>query len=256
LIGSPTGPKKHVPAAAKSAEKKTKPEPLISELDDDVVDDDVVEVTPNASKQGKRKPTDPRKPKRKSAYFFFSAARRKLLKEQHPTLDKKGVDALLKNEWNALDSSERKQYEDKEKKDQERFDHEMARYYEASEVQSPSPVPKKSKAEEKSSSKKKKDPSAPKKGKSAYILFTQKQRGKGNYSGKNAMARLGAEWKALSDAEKAPFEALAKADKARYDAEMTEYKKKILDEEVEERSLKRQRSGVKNASPSSPKRKA
>lgn len=248
-VGSPTGPK-HVAATAKSAEK-SKSEPFISEFDDDVL-----AVTPNASRQAKRNPTDPRKPKRKTANSFFSAAKRKVLKEQHPELDKKGIDALLKSAWNALDASERKQYEDMAEKDQERYDDAMAKY-EASEVHSPSPVPKKAKAEEKSSSKKKKkDPSAPKKGRSAYILFTLKQREKGGYSGKDGITRLGAEWKALSDAEKAPFEALAKAEKARYDAEMAEYKKKNQDKEVEEPSLKRQRSGVKDASPSSPKRKA
>lgn len=236
--------------------KKAKQEPIVSELEED--DDDVVAVTPKGSKETKRKPTDPRKPKRKTANFFFSAAKRKLLKEQHPDLDKKGIDALLKSEWKALDASERKHYEDMEKKDQERFDDEMAKY-EASEVHSPSPVPKKAKAEEKSSSKKKKDPNAPKKGKSAYILFTLKQREKGDYSGKDGMSRLGAEWKALSDAAKAPYEALAKKDKARYDAEMTVYKKNLdepLDQKGSKSSLKRQRSaGAKELSPPSPTRR-
>lgn len=222
---------------------------MVSELEDDVVS-----VTPNVSKQAKRKPTDPRKPKRKTANSFFSAAKRKVLKEQHPELDKKGIDALLKSAWNALDASERKQYEDMAEKDQERYDDAMAKY-EASEVHSPSPVPKKAKAEEKSSSKKKKDPSAPKKGRSAYILFTLKQREKGGYSGKDVMSRLGAEWKALTDAEKAPFEVLAKKEKARYDAEMAEYKQKNQDKEVEEPLLKRQRSGAKNVSSPSPSRK-
>ena len=74
----------------------------------------------------------------------------------------------------------------------------------------------------------KKDPNAPKKPLSAYIIFSKERRASvvaenpGMKVGEVAKV-LGARWKAIGAEEKSVFEAKAKEDKARYQAEMEAY---------------------------------
>ncbi|KAK6341121.1 Non-histone chromosomal protein 6 [Orbilia brochopaga] len=76
--------------------------------------------------------------------------------------------------------------------------------------------------------KKKKDPNAPKRGLSAYMFFANEQRE--NVRAENpgiAFGQvgkvLGERWKALSDKQRAPYEAKAAADKKRYEDEKAQY---------------------------------
>ncbi|KAF3938167.1 hypothetical protein ABW19_dt0201232 [Dactylella cylindrospora] len=76
--------------------------------------------------------------------------------------------------------------------------------------------------------KKKKDPNAPKRGLSAYMFFANEQRE--NVRAENpgiAFGQvgkvLGERWKALSDKQRAPYEAKAAADKKRYEDEKAAY---------------------------------
>ncbi|KAF3911748.1 hypothetical protein AA313_de0205719 [Arthrobotrys entomopaga] len=76
--------------------------------------------------------------------------------------------------------------------------------------------------------KKKKDPNAPKRGLSAYMFFANEQRE--NVRSENpgiAFGQvgkvLGERWKALSDKQRAPYEAKAAADKQRYEDEKKAY---------------------------------
>jgi len=76
--------------------------------------------------------------------------------------------------------------------------------------------------------KKKKDPNAPKRGLSAYMFFANEQRE--NVRSENpgiAFGQvgkvLGERWKALSDKQRAPYEAKAAADKKRYEDEKAVY---------------------------------
>ncbi|KAL2168444.1 hypothetical protein VTG60DRAFT_7246 [Thermothelomyces hinnuleus] len=81
------------------------------------------------------------------------------------------------------------------------------------------------KAEKKRS---KKDPNAPKRGLSAYMFFANEQRE--NVREENPGVSfgqvgkiLGERWKALSDKQRAPYEAKAAADKKRYEDEKQAY---------------------------------
>jgi hypothetical protein len=76
--------------------------------------------------------------------------------------------------------------------------------------------------------KKKKDPNAPKRSLSAYMFFANEQRD--NVRSENPgisfgqVGRvLGERWKALSQDEKEPYEAKARADKKRYEDEKAAY---------------------------------
>ncbi|KAL2110537.1 hypothetical protein VUR80DRAFT_1015 [Thermomyces stellatus] len=74
----------------------------------------------------------------------------------------------------------------------------------------------------------KKDPNAPKKGLSAYMFFANEQRE--NVREENPGISfgqvgklLGERWKALSEKQRAPYEAKAAADKKRYEDEKAAY---------------------------------
>ena len=78
--------------------------------------------------------------------------------------------------------------------------------------------------------KKDKDENKPKRAKSAYNFFLTQKRSevKEKYpelDNTAAMKQLGMMWKEASDAEKAPFEAMAKEDKERYEEEINQYAK-------------------------------
>ncbi|CAO3618489.1 unnamed protein product [Cunninghamella blakesleeana] len=70
----------------------------------------------------------------------------------------------------------------------------------------------------------KKDPSAPKRGLSAYMFFSQQNRNKVKEENPDATFGqlgkiLGEKWKNMSDDEKKPYVKKAEEDKARYEAE-------------------------------------
>jgi len=76
--------------------------------------------------------------------------------------------------------------------------------------------------------KRKKDPNAPKRGLSAYMFFANDNRQKvrdehpGIKFGEVGKL-LGEMWKELTDKDKGPYEAKAKADKERYESEKARY---------------------------------
>jgi len=76
--------------------------------------------------------------------------------------------------------------------------------------------------------KRKKDPNAPKRGLSAYMFFANDQREKVREDNPGIKFGdvgkiLGEKWKELTDKDKTPYEAKAKADKERYESEKARY---------------------------------
>jgi hypothetical protein len=87
----------------------------------------------------------------------------------------------------------------------------------------------KGKGKGKKSKKAKKDPNAPKKATSAYFYYTAQRREdlkkeKSTLSMVDQSKQFGVEWKALSDKEKEPYNALNVKDKKRYETAMANYK--------------------------------
>ncbi|KAI8912590.1 high mobility group box domain-containing protein [Gorgonomyces haynaldii] len=77
----------------------------------------------------------------------------------------------------------------------------------------------------------KKDPNAPKKGLSAFMIFSQENRPKIKEENPEASfgelgKLLGQKWKELDEEDKKPYQEKAEADKARYEKQMSEYTKK------------------------------
>ncbi|KAI9338271.1 putative Non-histone chromosomal protein 6 [Zopfochytrium polystomum] len=74
--------------------------------------------------------------------------------------------------------------------------------------------------------KKVRDPKAPKKASSAYVFFSNEKRtvvSRTGLSFVDTSKELGRMWRSMDTAQKAPYEALAKADKARYAKEKAAY---------------------------------
>jgi hypothetical protein len=87
----------------------------------------------------------------------------------------------------------------------------------------------------------KKDPNAPKRGLSAYMFFANEQRE--NVRDENPGVSfgqvgkiLGERWKALSEKQRAPYEAKAAADKKRYEDEKQAYNQAQADGDEDESS--------------------
>ncbi|KAI9025093.1 high mobility group box domain-containing protein [Phycomyces nitens] len=82
----------------------------------------------------------------------------------------------------------------------------------------------------------KKDPSAPKRGLSAYMFFSQDQRQQVKEENPEATfgsigKLLGEKWKSMTDEDKKPYIAKAEADKKRYESEKAAAADKQSDEE-------------------------
>ena len=181
----------------------------------------------------KRKKKDPNAPKKAlSAFILFSNAKRAEvtaeLKAANP--DMKGVAEVgkkLGEMWKALSDAEKEPFNKMAADDKERYAKAMEGY--TPPEGSDEPEPKKGKK-----AKAKKDPNAPKKALSAFILFSNAKRAEVTAELKAANPdmkgvaevgkKLGEMWKALSDAEKEPFNKMAAGDKERYAKAMEDYK--------------------------------
>mmetsp|Transcript_8636 Transcript_8636/g.11884 ORF Transcript_8636/g.11884 Transcript_8636/m.11884 type:complete len:154 (+) Transcript_8636:8-469(+) len=79
--------------------------------------------------------------------------------------------------------------------------------------------------------KRKKVPGQPKRAKSAYLCFTQKNRANvvemnPEAKSKDIMVKLGEKWRGLTPDDKKEYEEMAAKDKERYDSEMSAFKEK------------------------------
>ncbi len=178
-------------------------------------------------------------PKRgKSAYIFFCNDYRAIVKsELGDDLKTTEITKELGARWNKLKESTKasdkkilSKYEEQAKQDKERYDGEMQGYERPSDEELEEKLGKKGKK-----TKKTKDPSAPKRGKSAYIFFCGDKREEvKNDLGAEAKAtditkELGVRWNMLKESTKASdkklltkYEKMATDDKDRYEKEKSD----------------------------------
>ena len=185
----------------------------------------------------KRKKKDPNAPKKNlTAFFFFSNEKRAAvtaeLKAANP--DMKGVAEIgkrLGEMWKELSDADKEPYAKQAEEDKARYLKEMENYTPPEDDGEDEPAAKKGKK-----AKAKKDPNAPKKNLTAFFFFSNSKRAEVTAELKAANPdmkgvaevgrKLGELWKAMSDADKEPFNAQAVADKERYEEEMERYKAK------------------------------
>ena len=138
------------------------------------------------------------------------------LRKTNPDVKQKDVLFAIAERWKTMLPTERQPFEEKAKRDKERYAAEMAAYKPPSSSSSSS-----SSSESSSSSghkkpkrkKHKKDPSAPKRAKTGYMLFTDENRDRvrselktrPNFKNQDVLTELGRLWKALPEEEKKVF---------------------------------------------------
>ncbi|KAG8335613.1 Tyrosine-protein phosphatase dsp1 [Homalodisca vitripennis] len=119
-----------------------------------------------------------------------------------------------------MSDKEKSRFHEMADKDKKRYDNEMLTY-----------TPSKGEKVRGKKRKQMKDPNAPKRSLSAFFMFCKDERPKvkaanPDYGVGDIAKELGKRWAEVDASTKAKFEAQAEKDKARYDKEMTEYKKK------------------------------
>eukprot|EP00636_Phaeomonas_parva_P006006 CAMPEP_0118863380 /NCGR_PEP_ID=MMETSP1163-20130328/8271_1 /TAXON_ID=124430 /ORGANISM="Phaeomonas parva, Strain CCMP2877" /LENGTH=781 /DNA_ID=CAMNT_0006797381 /DNA_START=105 /DNA_END=2450 /DNA_ORIENTATION=+ len=181
----------------------------------------------DAAKNKKRKRKDPHAPKKAmSAFMFFSNAKREEIKKANPEFSITDISKEAGRLWREMTDDEKKPY-------QAQADADKERYAKAMESYEPPEASDDDGEEEETGGKKKrakakKDPDAPKKNLTAFFHFQAAKREQVKADNPEMkIADIGREmgrlWGAMTDAEKAPFQAKAEEDKARYKREMEEY---------------------------------
>jgi len=190
-----------------------------------------------------KKPKDEKAPKRAaSAYFLFTASRRASLKEANPDMKVTELAKLMGAEWKALSEDAKKPFVAEAAKAKETYTAAMATYRGSADFAAHEEAvaawkrnEKRSKAEAEGTApkvslpRKPKDANKPKGAQTAYFLFTASRRAAltaENPSMKiTQIAKLmGAEWKELSDDDKAPFMVSAAKSKTESAAKMEAYR--------------------------------
>merc|ERR1719174_3108209 len=166
----------------------------------------------------KKKDKDENKPKRgKSAYILFVTQKRGEVKEKYPELDNTAAMKQLGIMWKEASDAEKAPFEAMAKKDKIRYEKEKETAAAAASKDAPpaSAPETETVGKSKKKSKKDKDENKPKRGKSSYLFFCDDKRSQlkeknPELSMPEMSKQLGIMWKEASDAEKAPFEAMAK----------------------------------------------
>ncbi|KAG8221849.1 hypothetical protein J437_LFUL003225 [Ladona fulva] len=158
---------------------------------------------------------------RMTAYAFFVQTCREEHKKKHP--DESVVFSEFSRKcaerWKTMVDKEKKRFHEMADDDKKRYDAEMKDY-------------KPPKGEKRGKKRKQmKDPNAPKRPLSAFFWFCNDERPKvkasnPEYGVGDIAKELGRKWADADQDLKSKYEAMAEKDKARYDKEMTAYKKK------------------------------
>uniref|UniRef100_A0A0E0JY43 HMG box domain-containing protein n=1 Tax=Oryza punctata TaxID=4537 RepID=A0A0E0JY43_ORYPU len=205
-------------------------------------------------KKGKGKAGHERK-KPCPAYVLWCKDQWNEIKKESPEADFKEVSNALGAKWKALGAEEKQPYEERYKQEkeaylqvvgQEKREAEAMKLLEEEQMQRTAKelldqyLKFRQEAEDdgdkkarKKGKKKEKDPSKPKQPMSAYFVYTQQRRAALVAEKKNVpeIGKItGEEWKAMTEAEKAPFEEIARKQRKEYQVEMAAYRQRKQEE--------------------------
>lgn len=164
---------------------------------------------------------------RMTAYAFFVQTCRQEHKKKHPeeNIVFQEFSKKCASRWKTMSDKEKKRFHEMAEKDKKRYDTEMQNY-----------IPPKGEKPTGRGKKRKhiKDPNAPKRSLSAFFWFCNDERGKvkmlnPEFGVGDIAKELGKRWSDAGPECKSKYEAMAEKDKARYEREMTAYKKMMKD---------------------------
>lgn len=158
---------------------------------------------------------------RMTAYAYFVQTCREEHKKKHPNESVVFAEFSRKcaDRWKVMSDKEKKRFQDMADRDKKRYEKEMQNYV----------PPKGDKGKKKR--RHTKDPNAPKRALSAFFWFCNDERPKvksinPEYGVGDVAKQLGRQWSEVKPDVKRKYEAMAERDKARYEKEMTAYKKR------------------------------
>lgn len=162
------------------------------------------------------------------AYMWFCQEHREKVKTDHPDMGAKEILSELGRRWKALTDDDKVQYNEIAKEDKERYEREkevflkthLSIYMDDQ--------------DSKAGKRKKKDPNAPKRPRSAYILFVNDYRPKVVEETKDEgikqteiMSRVAKLWKAATQDVKEKYYLLAQEEKDKYQEAMANYRQTL-----------------------------
>lgn len=155
-------------------------------------------------------PNAPKKPN--TSYIIFCGEHRDKVRKEHPEMSAIDVTSRLGELWKSC--KDRKKYEEAAERDKKRYEAEMSSYV----------APISSDDGGKRAGRGKKERTGPKRPLTAYMYFCQENRDvvkteNPKMNGKEITTELGVRWKALTEEQKAPYEAKQSTDKTRYESE-------------------------------------
>jgi len=159
---------------------------------------------------------------RMTAYAFFVQTCREEHKKKHP--DESVIFSEFSRKcaerWKTMSDKEKKRFQEMADRDKKRYEQEMQDY-----------VPAKGEKGRGKKRRQTKDPNAPKRSLSAFFWFCNDERPKvkgmnPEYGVGEIAKELGRLWSEADQEMKRKYEAMAERDKARYEREMTAYKKR------------------------------
>ena len=159
---------------------------------------------------------------RMTAYAFFVQTCREEHKKLHPeeTVSFSVFSKQCSDRWKTMSPIEKEKFHDMASKDKERYNEEMKGYT----------GPTGRRGRRPRGMKKMKDPNKPKRALSAFFYYANEERpnvraANPDFSVGEVAKELGRQWAEMNETDKSKYEKLAEDDRARYDAEMVEYRK-------------------------------
>lgn len=181
--------------------------------DDDMPAGEQPSVSSKKPERKRRRRRDKEKPKRSvSAYLVFLNRHRQKVQDAHPTWSVTEVTKHLATKWKDVSASERAECQKISDADKERYYEEMRNYVPLPDEKEEEPAPRYDK--DGNRKRRKKDKNAPRKNRSAYIIWAQEYREKHfrpkastpqAVSLRDQATQLGNAWKKMTDKDKKKY---------------------------------------------------
>jgi hypothetical protein len=163
------------------------------------------------------------------AYLLYQNSMRDQFKADNPGMTFGQLSKYTSHMYKSLTAREKAEWDERAKRDKERYLHEMKHYVPPHGFDSHGNLVVQYSVSRKASKKAPKDPNMPKRARGSFVLFTKDERPKIQQENPQIKftdlgAVLGKRWRALPEEERRKYDALAEQDKQRFAQEMEIYR--------------------------------